>query len=452
MARLPNTHLTALFEATGWSPGQLARALREVASEEGLDLACNDTTVRRWLAGTQPRRPYPTLLLECLTRRLGRRITPQEAGLTRTPAVVVDPSWETDPVGKLAHLAHTELNSQRQVLLDTSVVTLTSIALRDLTTLPSPPRRPKNPLPDRPHADQREVDQLRAMAAVFVATADKYGGQHVRAALTAYLLHDVLPVLNTSARVRTHHELLIAASHLTLLMGTMCADSGHGSTAQHYRQIAARLAADAGDHATLAIALRAMATHAHDLGNHTPAVLHLAEYADQHARHASPSVRAYTHIHLAVMNAHHNRRAALTALARAENLHTHSAAPPGPFSSYPASALHYQRAQTLATLGDHTNALTALTTSLHLRSPTDKLRAALTHARLAETHLRLGHLEQALAHWNSFLDIYPALHSTRAKQCLRTALQRLRPFQRHPAVSDVLARGRYHVNSAHALR
>jgi tetratricopeptide (TPR) repeat protein len=237
-----------------------------------------------------------------------------------------------------------------------------------------------------------------------------------------------------------HRGLLAATARLALLLGSMCADSGHHPLAQHYHQIAARLATDADEHTTLAIALRTMATHAHDLGRHTPAVLNLAEQADQHARNAPPAVRAYTHIHLAVLNAHHNPRAAVAALARAEHLHTQAAAEPGPFSSYPAGALHYQRGQALATLKDHTGALSALTTSLRLRTPTERLPAALTRSRLAETHLRLGHLEPALAHWNALLDDYPTLHSVRADQSLTAAIQHLRPHQRRAGVADLLDR------------
>ncbi|WP_143098899.1 hypothetical protein [Streptomyces sp. yr375] len=275
---------------------------------------------------------------------------------------------------------------------------------------------------------------------MFATSADQYGGRHVRAALAAYLAHEVAPLLHRPAHTRVHHGLLAATARLALLLGSICADSGHHSLAQHYHQIAARLAADADDHATLAIALRTMATHAHDLGQHTPAVLNLAERADQYARHAPPAVRAYTHVHLAVLNAHHDRHAAVTALLRAERLHLEADDEPGPFSSYPAGALHYQRAQTLATLKDRTGALAALTTSLRLRTPTERLPSALTRARLAETHLRLGHLEPALTHWQALLDAYPTLRSVRADQRLTAAVQHLRPYQRRADVADLLDR------------
>ncbi|WP_405672939.1 tetratricopeptide repeat protein [Streptomyces sp. NBC_01530] len=437
MPRTPNTQLTLLLEAAGWGPAQFAAALRGVAAEQDLTLTVHLTTVRRWLEGTQPRPPLPALILECLSRRLDRRITAHEAGLTRAPAQLVDPAWEADPMRKLIHLTHAELDPHRRALLGAGVLTATAFAVPAQIRIPAMSEGPKR---SGRRATQSDVEQLRAMAPVFATSADQHGGQRMRAALAAYLAHEVTPLLHRPAPAPVHHGLLAVTAQLALLLGSMCADSGHHAMAQHYHQIAARLAADADDHTTLAIALRTMATHAHDLGQHTPAILNLAEQADQHARNAPPAVRAYTTIHLAVLNAHHNPRAAVTALARAEHLHTQAGAEPGPFSSYPAGALHYQRAQALATIKDHTGALTALTTSLRLRTETERLPAALTRARLAVTHLRLGHLEPALTHWHALLDAYPTLHSVRADQSLTAAIQHLQPHQRQAGVADLLDR------------
>lgn len=437
MPRTPNTQLTLLLESVGWGPAQFAAALRGVAAEQGVTLTVHLTTVRRWLEGTQPRPPLPALILECLSRRMDRRITAHEAGLTRAPGPLVDPAWEADPMRKLFHLTHAELDPHRRALLGAGALTATALALPAQVQTPA---LPAGSARSGRRAAQSDVEQLRAMASVFAASADQHGGQHVRAALAAYLTHEVTPLLHRPTPDQVHHGLLTATAQLALLLGSMCADSGHHPLAQHYHQIAARLAADADDPTTLAIALRTMATHAHDLGQHTPAVLNLAEQADQHARNAPPAVRAYTHIHLAVLNAHHNRHAAVAALTRAEHLHTQAGAEPGPFSSYPAGALHYQRGQALATLRDHTGALSALTTSLRLRAPTERLPAALTRARLAETHLRLGHLEPALTHWHTLLDAYPTLRSARADQRLTAAVQHLHSHQRRSGVTDLLDR------------
>jgi tetratricopeptide (TPR) repeat protein len=280
------------------------------------------------------------------------------------------------------------------------------------------------------------------MTALFHTAAQQYGGASVRAPIAAYLTHRVLPLLHTHTRAQIHRDLLSAAAQLTLMLGTMCADSGHDRTAQHYHQVAARLATDAGDSATLAIVLRAMATHAHNLGHHTPAVLNLAEQAVAQARHAPRVVQAYTQAHLGVVLAYHDRHAALTALAHAESLYTQTETAPGPFTAYPPGALYYQRGQTFIILGDPTNTLKSLNTSLRLRAPAECRASVLTRACLAETHLNLGHLDQAIAHWQTFLAAYPTLHSARAARHLRSLKEQLRPHQRYPAARQLLAQAK----------
>ena len=440
MTRTANTRLALLMEEADWRAAQLARALRAIATEQNLTLAVHPSSVRRWLEGTQPRPPLPALLLECLSRRLGRHITAHDAGLTRAPAAVVEPSWDADPLRKLVHLTQAELDPNRRLLLGSGVFDATALAVATPAkhTLQFTGR--ESSLRDGHRTGQGDVEQLRSMAAVFAAAASRHGGQHVRAALAAYLSHEAIPLLYRPARDTAQRDLVSATAQLTLLLGSMCADCCHHATAQHYHQIAARLAADAGDTSTLAIALRTRSAHAHDLGQHGAVVLRLAEQADQHAAHARHAVRASTQIHLAVLYAHHDSRTAMAAVTRAVNLHSESNAAPGPFSRYPAAALHYQRAQALATLGDYHGAVTALVTSLRLRDDAERLPAALTHGRLAELRLRLGHLEAALTDWHALLDIYPTVHSARVDQLLSTAVQRLRPYQRHPMVADLLDR------------
>ncbi|MCZ1014105.1 tetratricopeptide repeat protein [Streptomyces noursei] len=408
-----------------------------MAAEQGLAVAYDHTTVRRWLAGTRPRPPAPALLLECLSRQLGRPITAHEAGLTDAPTAVVNSSWQAEPVHKLTQLTRAELDPAHATLFGARGFSLATLALPDWIT---PVGRLAHRLgtgPEAPSPGPAEVDRIRGMTDLFHSAAEAYGGQATRSALAAYLAHNVTPLLH--ARVRFHRDLLSATAQLTLLLANMCVDSGHDRTAQYYHQVAARLAADAGDAATLAITLRAMATHAYDLGYHSTAVLNLADQAAVQALRAAPAVQAYTQAHLAVVQAHHDRHAALSALARAESLFSRADAAPGPFTAYPPGSLHYQRAQTLTALGDPAGAIRALATSLRLRTPVEHRATILTRARLAETHLGLGHLDQALTHWQEFLTSYPTIHSARAARHLHSLLAQLRPYQRHPQVAALLA-------------
>jgi hypothetical protein len=440
MSRKPNTRLKTLIQAAGLSPAQLARALRALATEQGLSVSYDYATVRRWLDGTQPRPPAPALLMECLSRLLGRPVTAQEAGLTYAPAVAVDSAWEAEPLRKLSQLTSAELDPARRELLGTDRFSLAALAIPDHLTPPAPMDQREPAESDAPHPGSAKPDHLQGMALHFHAAAEAYGGEPVRAAVAAFLAHDVIPILHTERRERSRRAVLSAAAQLTLLLGLMSADSGYDRTAQHYHHVAARFAADAGDSATLAIVLRIMATHAFELGHHTPTVLRLSKQAVVHADAAPLAVQAYVHAHLAVVQAHYDSRAALDALAQAERLHARADPPSGPFTSYPVGGLYYQRAETLNILGDHSGSVNALNTSLRMRSPAEHRAAVLTRARLAEIHLRVGHLEQALLHWHAFLTAYPTLHSARATRHLHTLRVKLRPYQRHRTARQLLDR------------
>lgn len=435
MARTPNTRLQSLLHTAEWNPAQLARALRAVAAEQGLTVAYHHTTVRRWLGGTRPRPPAPALLLECLSRRLGRPITAEDAGLTDAPASFVDPSWQAGTINKLTQLAHAELTPNPPMPFDARGFSLAALSLPgEITSAHRPEEDNEAPVP-RP----TEVDRIRGMTLLFHKAAEEYGGQHVRTALAAYLAHRVIPSLYARRREPIHRELLSATAQLVLLLAIFCADSGHDRTAQHYQQVAAQLAADANDSATLAITLRVMATHAYDLGHHSAAVLNLVDQAAAYARQAPPAVQVYAQAHLAVVQAHYDQRAAVVALSRAESLYSRADSTPGPFTGYPPGALQFQCAQTLLALGDLPGAIRSLNSSLRLRTPAENRAALLTRAHLAETHLRLGHLDQAIAHWRTFLIAYSTIHSTRATRHLFMFREQLRPHQRNPKVAALLA-------------
>lgn len=440
MSRTRNTRLRTLLQEAQWSGAQLAAAIRQVASENGQRLTCDRSMVSRWLSGTTPRPPAPTLLLQALSRRLQRPVSPAEAGLSSAPSSVLDLSWEADPLHRLTALTRAELDPRSRHTLSTGTY---SLAVPDVWRSHHLPRTAPRPgaAGAKGRSGRPEAEEMQTMARVFTEAAQLHGPGHVRSALATYLGRDVTECLHTSATEHAHRQLLVGAAQLALLLGNMSADGAADALAQHYQHTAAQLAAEAEDPATFAIALRTMSTHAHNLGHHTPAVLHLAERAADSARAATRTVGAYAQAQLAVMQAHHSRRAALNALAASERLHEQAAsATAGPFSHYPAAALHYQRAQTLAILGDAPEATRALTTSLRLRSPAERQAATLTRARLAESCLTQGHLDTAVTHWQAFLDSYPALHSARVAGRLSAMRRLLHPHRRHRGTAQLLAR------------
>lgn len=443
MPTTPNTRLRGLLAEADWNGAQLATALRQVALEHGLHLACNRSMISRWLSGTTPRPPAPALLLEVLSRRLKRPIGAVEAGLSSAPRETPGLSWEADPLHRLSQLTGADLDPGRRHLLVTQVYTMAALAPPTTWQLHErPPARLSQgitPTTDRT-TERASVELMQTMTRVFAEAAEAHGPVHVRTALVAYLSHDVTGYLHAPATEDTHSRLLSGAAQLTALLGSMCAGSGASALAQHYHYTAARLALEADDPSTFAITLRTMSAHAYELGHHTPAVLNLAQRAADITPTATPAIRAYTQAHLAVIQAHHDKHAALTALAAAERLHGQTHTTPGPFTHYPVGALHYQRAQTLAALGDTNGTITALKTSLRLRTPAERQASALTRARLAEILLAQGHLDAALPHWQTFLDDYPTLHSTRTTRRLHAMRQLLNPHSRHHAAAQLLSR------------
>ncbi|WP_328550885.1 helix-turn-helix transcriptional regulator [Streptomyces sp. NBC_00366] len=444
MPRTPNTRLRHLMEEADWSPAQLAAAVKVVAAEHGQQLACDRSTVSRWLSGTTPRPPVPAFLLEALARRLGKPITAYDAGLTSAPArtAMSDLSWEADPLRKLAILTSTDTGPSRRHHLAAGVFTLTALAVPEAADLARPKAAtrhgPSSSTGRNGRVGRAEVDHMQTMARLFAQAAEDHGAGHVQPVLNYYLSHSVTGWVHAPATDTIHRQLLTQASQLTTLLGLMGADCGADALAQHCYRTAAHLAADADDMTAFAIALRALSAHAHELGHHTPAVHHVAERAADATRHAPAAVRAYTHTHLAVTRAHHDRYAALNTLTIAERLHDKTHATPGPFTTYSTGALHYQRAQILTTLGDHREAVQALTASLRHRTPDERRATTLTRARLAETLLAQGHLDAATVHWQAFLDTYPLLHSARATRHLDTMRQLLRPHSRHHTAAHLL--------------
>ncbi|MFC7308087.1 tol-pal system YbgF family protein [Streptomyces monticola] len=441
MPKASNTCLRQLLHEAGWSSSQLAAQIRLVARDSGYSMTCDRSTVARWLSGTRPRPPAPQLLLEALSRRLGRPVSAADAGLTRAPATAVARTWEMHPVRRLSLLTRAEVDpSQRLSLPAYSTAIVSALGLERMSQPPSPSTKQTGPL-GRHRVREVDVEQMGSSTRLFAELLEAHGGGQGRTPLAAYLAYDVTQRLTSRTTENQGRQLMTRAAQLTFLLAVTCVDSGSDAHAQQYHVTAAQLAMWAGDHATHAIALRAMATHAHTLGHTTPDTLRLAERAAQAARRAPAAAQAYCQAQLAIAYAHRrDRRAAHKAITHAEHLLDRGRDTEGPFSSYPSAALHYQRGETLAALDDPHAAIRSFDASLQARSPHNRHARALTHSRLAVLLLAQGHLEESMTHWDSFLDDYPHLHSTRTAHALTVMRQHLRPHRRHPTADVLIAR------------
>ncbi|MER5888653.1 hypothetical protein ABT160_32915 [Streptomyces sp. NPDC001941] len=406
-----------------------------------------------WLAGTLPRHPVPQLVAAALSQRLGRLVTAQDAGLTRSPQTPLPPcdtqSVEADPVRRLLNLCTTETDPERRAFLAKTAYTVGSLALTgsfasafaDPVRAAAPTAARQAPMTAAARVAQCDALVLRQMTQTFATLAERHGGAHIRAMLATYLSDQVSHLLHAPATGPLHADLLAGAAQLTHLLATMNDDSGHPGLAQRYFRTALDLSEQAQAPHLYAITLRAMSVQALRLG-HPLHAHHLAEAAvDTLTSHGGPATASFLLIqraHTHAVNGDHRHAAA--DLARAEDHHARADSSDDPFGYYPRAALDYQRSQTLHALGDTQQALVALQSSADRRVPEQRKSTALTEARLAELRLQVGHVEAAALHGQRFLEHYPHLHSTHADTALDTLAQHLARYPRQPQATTLSKR------------
>ncbi|MFD9813359.1 hypothetical protein [Streptomyces sp. NPDC059080] len=434
--RHPNRMLAALLAEADWSATDLARAVNALGAAQGLRLRYDRASVARWLDGARPRPPVAHLIGQVLGQRLGRRVTLQGTGLTE-PSVAPVPRAALrggDPVRRLAALCHTDADPARRGALATAA-------------LANPPRlhtgwsgrRPELPPADprAPRASAAAPARLEAVALRTALMGERYGGAHSRPVLAGFLATEVAPLLTAPAHPTVRRALFTGAAQLTLLLAVRTGEIGHPALARHYYDVALALARTAGDLTSYTIVLRCLSVQAHQLGNHQQAAA-LGDAAVDLAGGAVPdAVRAYLHAGRAVVGAGAGRgRGAGADLLAAETRLARATGPEGPFTSYPGTALRYQRAEVLSCLGDHRTALGELKLSLSCR-PADHHKArALLHARIAHTLLALDDVDGAADHAFQALRHHRQLAAGSAHGTLPRLAHRLVPYQSNPQVRD----------------
>ncbi|MFF4604727.1 hypothetical protein ACFY12_18600 [Streptomyces sp. NPDC001339] len=435
--RPPNRVLAALLAEADWSAGELARAVNALGTAQGMRLRYDRTSVAHWLRGSRPRGPVAELVARALGRRLGRPLTPADTGLgepgesTDAVAAVL---LSDDPVRRLTTLCRADADPTRRARLARSVVSAPPPVLSRWET--PPPAIPHSPGTGRP-TSLTDAARLETMASYSAVMGEKYGGAHGRPALALYLSEEVMPLIVAPAPPPVRRALLTGAAHLTLLLAAKTSDVGHAALAQHYYTVALGLAHAAGDRGSYAITLRCLSTQALRLGEPRQA-LALGEAALAVAGSAvPPATRAFLHAGRAVALAGSGRnRQCAHDLVAAEHHLARATGPDGPFTSYPQTALRYQRAEALARLGDHRGAVAELRHSLAVRPVTHHKAHALLHARLAHALLAGNEVEAAVDHCFHALRHCQQLATGSVHGVLPRLVQRLAPYERTPRVRE----------------
>ncbi|MFI8459151.1 tol-pal system YbgF family protein [Kitasatospora sp. NPDC085464] len=435
--RTPNGKFAALVAECRWaSNGEFARAVNRAGTEAGYKLRYDESAVSHWLAGTRPMAKYRTVVLEALTRRLGRPVTAFEAGFTDQPDVQPQ---STDTVAGLIDLGVMDMDPSRRGVLGAG---LYSVAL----TIPGWPDHLGRfqRLKTDPHTriGMAEVESVIAMTEKISELDDQFGGRTARPMAAAFMVNNIAPYLKATASDEVRKAMLSAAADHLYLTGYMAVDERLDPLGQAYYKKALELALAARDHLTYCTTLRGMSVQAVELG-HGAAALRYANAAAAASPEAGPRMRAF----LAGQQAHAlaqtgDRAGALAMLREAETAMEQAESKAKAHGSYDPSSLSYHVAQVNYELGDREGAIRALQHSEKIR-PAVYRRARVRHrAMLAEWQLEAGRLEEAVQSWTLALDDYPHVQSGRADDRFRTMLSATKPHRRNPHVRELLDRAR----------
>ena len=440
--RHPNHCLRRLLAETGWTGDRLARAVNQIGTECGLSLNYQRWSVSQWLAGTQPRPPAPTLLVEALSRELGRTISPADAGLDDRTAAAPQPTLtdlQGSLDGRLVSLARHSGDPDLALPCDLSVWTA---VLGERHRRSGARSRTHSA---RPGAGERlrppSVDGSAAMVQVFSAADQLYGGGQARTALAVYLAETTAPMLRAPGPPSLRSQALTTAAQLAYLCGFMHFDDDLQGLAQRYYLTSLELAEAADDPVGQSLALRGLSVQAHAL--HRPGrARDLAQAAvDRSSGQAPPALRASLLGQLAVAEAAGgNRPAVADALRRAERALSGAPDASSAVGAYNLASLDHQRGVTAVHAEDWPAAVAALRGSLRRRPPTEPRSRALVQARLARLQYRLGHAEAAMATWEEFLDSSGHVLSRRVEREVEELVRLVRRHRGRPVADRLLQR------------
>lgn len=461
--RTPNQALRLLLAEAGWSGAQLAREVNALGAAQGTPLHYDRTAVAHWLAGSRPRSPAPALVAEALSRRLGRPVREEDAGLGPESGAA---QGERDAVESLDEALRTT-GRRRVALAGAYSLAALTIPYGPLTKPYGPPAgaygppagtygppfirnappdlMPYTTPPSLPsgRVGMAHVASAQELLALFSRGDAVLGAGPVYEPLRQYLAATVLPWLKHDMRPAVRRELLTVASRLTYLCAFTHFDMNRHAAAQRLYLTSAELAGEAGDRVGRGLALRGLSVQAHALGHFTEAH-HLAEQAANTAlRHVPPRQQAFFHGQLAVTLAGRGDAGHARHLSLADRcLERSSSSGNTPVGAFHPGSLALQRAAVAVSTGDRHAAARALDLSLRHRPADERRSRALSLAELAEVQLAMGHLEQACRTWHEFLDAHPVVDSARADDRLRLLIARTRPYSGNPAVAALLGRVR----------
>ena len=429
-----NDSLRNLAKETGWTHHSFAVAVNRTGAEAGVTLHYDRTAVSHWLTGSRPRPPVPEFVAEALSRRLGRAISPADAGFPDTAKNVVDlPTEQACGMKTLIDLVAADLSPMRRA-------NLRELPFRAAwTVVPSwaggtPPR---SSVVNEGEAAALVV--IGTMTSAFAAADRMLGGGHARSAGATYLASAVLDHPNSGPSGNDNHAHLGAAATLAQLIGFMCFDNLNHNLAQRYYRAALQLAREANEVNRHAEILCNMSVQALFLG-HYQAAARLADTAvRQGSVSAPPSTRTALLGQAAVCRAAlSDGKEALNYLTAAEKAFEHADDGQRSGAATGQADLEHRTGMVLASLRNLRQAEAALSASLRNRPEAERRSRMLTTYHLADVQLRRARPEQACATWQRFLGEYSYMRSERINMSFRRFRSSLQQHRNNEVVRHVL--------------
>ena len=443
MERGPNGRLRRYMTEAGFTYMGLARSLNDLARARGMTgLRYDHSAILRWVAGQRPRAPAPALLTELLSLRLGRRVTPEDLGMSAA-TIFVDPGRELpqtwrDGVATVTALWRADVE-RRTFLVDSGFVLGGSStgALRWLFE-PSPPSAPIGS--GTRHVGTADVEGIRAVTRSFGELDNRFGGGDIRPAVVRYLDGSVTPLLRDGSYGEPVGRLLAsAAAELTRLAGWMAYDQERHGLAQRYLVQALRLSRSACDHGLGGEILAGLSHQAVYIGRPRRG-LDLARAAQVSARRAGiPALAAEAHVLEAHAHAALGDDAACgTALHQAETAFDRRSPGRQPeWIGYLDEAyLAAKFAECFRELGDGGRAVRHARRSLDMDGRYVRGRM-FNLTLLASAHIQNGDLDQACAVGADALRLAGGLSSARSRSYVTDLCVRLKPYEKEPDVAHL---------------
>ncbi|MER7047879.1 tetratricopeptide repeat protein [Streptomyces jumonjinensis] len=430
--RKSNTQLDRLHKEAGWTQGQFARAVNLIGTERGTPTTFGESTVHYWRKGVTPKEKVRPLILEALSRKLGRLVTHSEAGF---PASIRTPN-SCSTVEELIDLGRQDV--ERRNLLGAS---LFSVAL----TIPNWPdivgRMESVQAGGAHRIGMSDVELVTKMTDRLWETFEDFGGEHTRPMAALFLANTVAPYLRADAPEAIRKAMMSSASFLCYLTGWTAEDEALHGLAQRYYRKGLEFAGASGDHLTYCHVLRGMSVQAADLG-HGPDAVRLADAAAAASPKSGPRMQAFFAAQQGYASAvSGNDREALARIRETEKSLDIAESGTRTFGGFSASTLAYATSQVRYHSGDVKGSIDSLELHFRLRDTSDTPRSAVRFSSiLAERQLELGHLEAACSTWNQVLDEYPSIHSGRVDRHVADIGRRLRPYCSNSTAREVYER------------